>query len=520
MVPQSFKMKGNLMMRHLFQLIFLSILFSHSLIAQIMHYNPNSASPTQADIHAARSNAAHFRNLSSQAGIVNNMYKMQEYGQKATQAEMDADRMEMRIRGNEERLRIENERLRRENIQQQMDMDMELQRRQAEEDSARLQAEADSWARWYSEIERKKEQAIRRQDGVICEGSPIDRVFSLLGKDYVELLYDNDDKTLMHITYIYRQKEYTSKFLFGYTLDAKTGVSHDGLTKPNTYYWKEDFVKLHFAYGRSGWLVYQVDGSPGRMLYAVKQNSSRPTHPEIHDPRHPDEVVVLNSLSKSKIIGSPSLPPKSAVASMGMTDDQFRAAITERSKRIAKLRERMARMTDTSLLKGNEDLRWNKDTGRLEVYDKMSGEVVDAGQVAKRRYTDVNLRYANEAYANAPQRLRQAQKLKKLMDSAGDNITDAQMEALIKWLDKWQDEADAARQRRDDAERVRNAIRMSELRREYGMVGAAFSDDEVMSMHERIQKERRKRILEDMAAAPGQGDEAGRVGRKNRHADN
>ncbi len=324
----------------------------------------------------------------------------------------------------------------------------------------------------------------------------------------------------MHITYIYRQKKYTSKFLFGYTLDAKTGVSHDGPTEPNTYYWKEDFVKLYFAYGRSGWLVYRVEGSPGRMLYAIKQNSSRPTHPEIHDPRHPDEVVVLNSLPKSNMIGSPSLTPKSAVASMGMTDDQFRAAVTERSKRLAKLRERMARMTDTSLLKGNEDLRWNKDIGRLEVYDKSSGEVVDAGQVAKRRANDFSLRYANEAYANAPQRMPQAQKLKKLMDSAGDNITDAQMEALIKWLDKWQYEADAARQRRDDAERVRKAIRISQLRREYGLVGTSYSDDEVISMHERMQKRRQKKILQDMVVPPGQGDEARRAGRMNRHADN
>ena len=177
---------------------------------------------------------------------------------------------------------------------------MELQRLRAEEDSARLQAEANTWARWYREIERKKEQVIRRQDGVISEGSTIDSVFSLLGKDYAELLYDNDEKTLMHITYIYKQKEYTSKFLFGYTLDAKTGVSYDGPAEPNTYYWKEDFVKLHFAHGRSGWLVYRVDGSPGKMLHAAKQNSIRPAYPEIHDPRHADEVVVLNSFPSSR----------------------------------------------------------------------------------------------------------------------------------------------------------------------------------------------------------------------------
>ena len=273
---------------------------SCSLWAQVLHYDPNNASPTQADIQAARSNAAHFRNLSNQAGIANNLHKMQEYSQKATQAEMDANRMEMCIRENAEHLRIENERLRRENIQQQMDMDMELQRRQAEEDSARLQAEANSWARWYGEIERKKEQAIRRQDSAICEGSTIDGVFALLGKDYAELLYDNDDRTLMHITYIYKQKEYTSKFLFGYTLDAKTGVSYDGPSEPNTYYWKEDFVKVHFAYGRSGWLVYRVDGSPGRMLQAAKLNSTHPAHPEIHDPRHADETVVLNSFPSCK----------------------------------------------------------------------------------------------------------------------------------------------------------------------------------------------------------------------------
>ena len=102
----------------------------------------------------------------------------------------------------------------------------------------------------------------------------------------------------------------------------------------------------------------------------------------------------------------------------------------------------------------------------------------------------------------------------------GDNITDAQMEALIKWLDKWQYEADAARQRRDDAERVRKAIRISQLRREYGLVGTSYSDDEVISMHERMQKRRQKKILQDMVVPPGQGDEARRAGRMNRHADN
>ena len=273
---------------------------SCSLWAQILHCDPNNASPTQADIQAARSNVTHFRNLSSQAGVANNLHKMQEYGQKATQAEMDANRMEMRISENEERLRMENERLRRESIQQQMDQDMEQQRRQAAEASARLQAEADAWAKWYGAIERKKENAIRRQDNAIREGATLDYVFSLLGKDYDELLYDNDDKTLMHITYIYRQKEYTSKFIFGYTLDAQSGVSYDGPSEPNTYYWKEDFVKLSFANGRSGWLAYRVEGSPGRMIESIKQNNRRPPHPEIHDPRHADEIVVLNSFPSRK----------------------------------------------------------------------------------------------------------------------------------------------------------------------------------------------------------------------------
>lgn len=263
-------------------------------IAQTMHYDPTSTSPTTADIQAARNNAAHFKRLSTEASVANDLRAMQEYGQKATQAEMDAARMERCAQENE-RLRMENERLRRESIQQQMDQDMERQRQQAAEASARLQAEADAWAKWYGAIERKKEMAIQRQDNVIREGATLDYVFALLGKDYSELLYDNDDKTLMHITYIYRQKEYTEKFLFGYTLDAQSGVSYDGPSKPNTYYWKEDFVKLSFAYGRSGWLVYRVEGSPGKMIVSVKQNNERPAHPEIHDPRHADEIVVLNS---------------------------------------------------------------------------------------------------------------------------------------------------------------------------------------------------------------------------------
>ena len=280
-------------------LLVLVVCLSRCVVAQVMYYDSNTTSPTEEDVQAARSNAMHFKNLSDQASIANDLHKMQEYGQKATQAEMDAERMELLIQDNE-RLRMENERLLREDIQQQLDMDMELQRRQAEEDAARLQAEANSWAKWYEDIERKKEQAIRNQDSVICEGSTLDGVFSILGEEYAELLYDNDDKTLMHITYVYKQKEYTAKFLFGYTLDAKTGFSYDGPTEPNTYYWKEDFVKLCFAYGRSGWLVYHVDGSPGKMLHAIKQNSIRPAHPEIHDPHHPDEVVVLNSFPSSR----------------------------------------------------------------------------------------------------------------------------------------------------------------------------------------------------------------------------
>ena len=61
---------------------------------------------------------------------------------------------------------------------------------------------------------------------------------------------------------------------------------------------------------------------------------------------------------------------------------------------------------------------------------------------------------------------------------------------------------------------------MSQLRREYGLVGAGFSDDEVISMHERMQKRHQKKILQNMVVPPGQGDEARRAGRVNRHADN
>ena len=276
------------------KLSFLVACVSCSLGAQVMNYDSNSASPTQADINAAKSNAAYYRHLSAQASLAKDLRAMQEYEQKATQAEMDASKIEQCFQENE-RLRIENERLRRENIQQQMDQDMETQRQQAAETSARLQAETDAWAKWYGAIEQTKEIAIQRQDNVIREGATLEYVFSLLGKDYDELLYDNDDKTLMHITYIYRQKEYTSKFVFGYTLDARSGVSYDGPSEPNTYYWKEDYVKLSFAYGRSGWLVYKVEGSPGRMIESVKQNNKRPTHLEIHDPRHADEIVELNS---------------------------------------------------------------------------------------------------------------------------------------------------------------------------------------------------------------------------------
>jgi hypothetical protein len=55
-----------------------------------MHYDPASTSPTTADIQAARNNAAHFRRLSTEASVANDLRAMQEYGQKATQAEMDA----------------------------------------------------------------------------------------------------------------------------------------------------------------------------------------------------------------------------------------------------------------------------------------------------------------------------------------------------------------------------------------------------------------------------------------------
>ena len=58
--------------------------------AQTMHYDSASTSPTTADIQAARNNAAHFRRLSTEASVANDLRAMQEYGQKATQAEMDA----------------------------------------------------------------------------------------------------------------------------------------------------------------------------------------------------------------------------------------------------------------------------------------------------------------------------------------------------------------------------------------------------------------------------------------------
>ena len=207
-------------------------------------------------------------------------------------------------------------------------------------------------------------------------------------------------------------------------------------------------------------------------------------------------------------------------AAEGETPEQLKAAQDKRNERLAALRDRIAEMTDTTLLKKGETGKW--ENGKMVVRDA-DGNVVDAKEVASRRTTGVGddgLRYANETYANAPGRMRQAQEFKKLMESAGDNITDAQMEAIGKGLDKWQGESDAFAQRRDDAERMRTADRMRQLRKDYGMTSPSFSDDMVKAFHKESQEQERKKILQDMDVAPGQGDEAGRADRMSRYADN
>lgn len=198
----------------------------------------------------------------------------------------------------------------------------------------------------------------------------------------------------------------------------------------------------------------------------------------------------------------------------GETDEQFQAAVKERNDRVAALKDRIAQMTDTTLLKKGEKAEWVKGhnddqgnwvAGRYKVTDAKGNEV-NADEVAGRKTTGVGddgLTYANEAYANAPKRMQYAKEVQKLMESAGGNITDAQIEGANGMLDKWQGESDARVANQQVQHKLRDTEQMWRLRDKYGMQDSTFTNDDVKAYHESQQKAARTEALRGMQVAPG-----------------
>lgn len=130
--------------------------------------------------------------------------------------------------------------------------------------------------------------------------------------------------------------------------------------------------------------------------------------------------------------------------------------------------------------------------------------------------------YTNAFYANDPKRQRDLAALRKLVDRdvAGSTITDKQLDAVAAKLDKWEQGAAAAGERRARAAADRHAERVRQLRQEYGLTDPSFTDPMVEAFHKNTQEQARRRILQDMDVAPAQGGSEGRADRMARYADN
>lgn len=177
------------------------------------------------------------------------------------------------------------------------------------------------------------------------------------------------------------------------------------------------------------------------------------------------------------------------------------AALAARNKTLAGLKDRLARMSDATLVKNGEKYEW-KD-GKAVVTDA-AGKPVDTADRKTTGVGDDGLSYGNNFYANNPNRVKNLQAISKLVEEAGDNITDAQMEALTKKLDSWQKEADTRGANVAAMQEMRDAERISGLRQKYGLTDkAAFADSDVTAYHDRMQKAARTDILKGMQVAPG-----------------
>lgn len=166
----------------------------------------------------------------------------------------------------------------------------------------------------------------------------------------------------------------------------------------------------------------------------------------------------------------------------------------------AKLRDRLARLSDKTLIKEGETAEW-KD-GKMVVTDK-DGNIVDATNRTTTGVGDDGLRYVNMLYSYDPARQRDLAGLRKLVEKGFQDgtLTDAQIEGAVKTLDSWESGALSRKNAQDGREQMRQAEQMRSLRSQYGMEDKEVYDDAtVRAYHDRIQSDRRKEILGRMSA--------------------
>ena len=184
-------------------------------------------------------------------------------------------------------------------------------------------------------------------------------------------------------------------------------------------------------------------------------------------------------------------------------DPKNAEAKAKRDERIAALRDRLAKLNDKTLIRDGETAEWKN--GRMVVTDKDGKEVDTSGRTTT-GVGDDGLTYANDFYANDPNRQRDLRGLTNLFKKGDtDNtLTDAQLDGIEKTLNGWTNAATARKNAMAAQESRRNAEQMAEIRRQYGMEDKeVFDDAAVLAYRDKVQGANRKQILETMRSGGG-----------------
>lgn len=174
-------------------------------------------------------------------------------------------------------------------------------------------------------------------------------------------------------------------------------------------------------------------------------------------------------------------------------------AKADRDKTVSAIKDRLARMADRTLIRDGETANW--EGGKMVVRDK-DGNVVDTKGRTTTGVGNDGYKYANDFYANDPNRQRDLAGLTKLLERAerDGKLTDAQIEGVNKTLDRWEDSANDRKEMAVAREAARERERGLALRRKYGMEDKElYSDDDVKKYHEATQKEVQKSLLKKMS---------------------